>query len=108
MGSGNYSGSKHFSWMISFGTAGELGEKSEWEANHLIVRRGESSREGSSISQGGGRRQVWGERRGDKRVRVSFSEIKSKNRCLWDVLRSGGGGRKIRGVRESGKTRGEE
>lgn len=46
-----------------------------------------------SISQDGGRRQVWGERRGDKRVRVSFSEIKSKNRCLWDVLRSGIGGR---------------
>lgn len=37
---------------------------------------------------------MWGEHRGDKRVRVSFLEIKSKNRCLWDVLRSGmeGGG----------------
>lgn len=27
VGSGNYSGSKHFSWMISFVTAGELGER---------------------------------------------------------------------------------
>lgn len=65
VGSGNYSRSKHFSWMISFGTAGELGEKAS--GRQIILKQAKAGAK-AAVKVRGFPRVVWrGEDRGERK-----------------------------------------
>lgn len=100
-GSGNYGGSRHFSWMISFGTAEE---QAKTGGRRMSCERekggGEAAMKGKAFPgiKGGG---WWKEKdsRGDKRVRVSLGGDQEEEQVLWSVLRSS-----LRGGKECMKT----
>lgn len=76
MGSGNYGGSKHFSWMISFGTAEEQAKVGGRRIS--CGRGGEGSDERERFS--------WDERRRQVEGRKTAEEIRELVKCLWEEI----------------------